>query len=568
MDEYDFVVVGSGSAGSVVASRLSENPDWKILLLEAGGDPPIESEIPNFFIALQKSKFDWNYHTEVSDKANKSMPNGCFWPRGKLLGGCSAINAMLYVRGNSRDYDQWESAGNPTWGYEDVLQYFKKSEDNVVDSIADSCEGKYHGKGGLLKIDHQRWTDPITKVIIEAAKEIGCKYVEDINGKTSVGFTLLQSTALDGARYSTAKAFLIPAGHRTNLHIIKNCQVTKLLYDDKGAVTGVSFILNDSKEMKAMITKEVILSAGSIGTPQILMNSGIGPEKHLRSLGIDVIKNLAVGENLQDHAFVPLIFKLHKSTAAPITMEEHLDQLYNYLIYKNGPLASIGSACISGFFNTLDKNNQFPDTQTHYFYLKCKNPAVAGFLTIQGYEPVIVKTIADCNEDHDILMCWIVLLNPKSIGKIELRSSDPLDKPKIDANYLDEKVDVDTLIRGIRMHQKLLLTNTFKEHEAEYFKIPFNGSLNLEYDSDKYWESYVRHMNTTLYHPVGTAKMGPDSDVKAVVDYQLKVKGVKGLRVADASIMPKIVSGNTNAPTIMIGEKVSDFIKKDFGFED
>lgn len=516
---------------------------------------------------MQKTDFDWKYNSEISDKASKSIPNGSYWPRGKILGGSSAINAMVYSRGNSRDYDEWEKMGNPTWGWTNVLKYFKKSEDNLVSSIADSFQGKYHGKGGYLKIDHHRWIEPFTKVIIKAVEEIGYKEIEDVHGPDYIGFTNMQANAANGERFSAAKAFLIPAGNRKNLHIIKYSHVIKLVYDNEGNVSGVRFILNEQKELKVKAKKEVILSAGTIGTPQILMYSGIGPENHLKKLGINVVKNLPVGENLQDHLIVPFIVKLHKSTSKPITTQERLDNLYNYLIYKNGPLSSTGSVSLSGFINTLDRDSKFPDAQFHYFYFKQMDSAVAKFLKVQGYEEEVVKSIVDANEKQDILVCWMVLLNPKSIGKLELRSSHPLDKPKIFTNYLNVKEDVDIMVRSIRMHQKLLKTKPFIEHEVENVIVSIKGCKNLGYDSDDYWECYVRHMSTTIYHPVGTAKMGPDSDNTSVVSSTLKVKGVKGVRVVDASIMPNIVSGNTNAPTIMIGEKASDFIKEEYGFK-
>lgn len=473
---------------------------------------------------------------------------------------------MIYSRGNSRDYDNWEKLGNPTWGWNDVLKYFKKSENNLVESIANAHEGKYHGKGGLLKVDNYKFQEPIHKVIMNAAKEVGFEEVDDVNGPNFIGYTWMQGTVDNGTRCSTAKAFLLPAKDRKNLHIIKNSQVTRLKINSQGKVTGVNFITEKGKSVLVNVKKEVILSAGAIGTPHILMNSGIGPEKHLKQIGIKVVKNLPVGRNLQDHVIVPFFFRLHKSTSKPITKEDKLNNMYNYLVFKDGPLSSVGLISLSAFISSDDKESPFPDIQFHYFYFKQQDDDLKPFVTILGYDDEVKRSVLKDNEDHDVLVSWIVVLNPKSIGSIKLSSLNLLDKPKIFANYLDENEDVEKLLRGVRIHQKLTKTKTFKKHEAEDMKITITGCKSLDYDSDKYWECYIRHMSTTIYHPVGSAKMGPSSDKTAVVDSRLHVKGISGLRVADASIMPNIVSGNTNAPTIMIGEKAADFIKEDFGF--
>ncbi|XP_055678447.1 glucose dehydrogenase [FAD, quinone]-like [Lutzomyia longipalpis] len=565
-EEYDFIVVGSGSAGAVVASRLSENPDWKVLLLEAGGDPPAEVEIPAIYFYLQDSVYDWSYRTEYSDKASKAIPNGSFWPRGKLLGGTSTFNAMNYIRGNRRDYDQWEAKGNPGWGWKDVVYYFKKSEGNEDSEVADDAIGKkFHNKNGPLKVSFFSTTDPLKLMFPEAAKELGYKYLHDFNAEEHIGFGIAQGSASKGVRSSTARAFLVPAKNRPNLHVVKNALVLNVEFEDKTA-TGVKVNLDGKKILIAKAKKEVIVSGGSVNSPHLLMLSGIGPKDHLKQHGIEVVKDLPVGQNLQDHVIVPLFFQFHKSTATERNPEDIGEEVYKYLIHRNGPLSNIGTSDSMGFVNTKN-DSVFPDIQYHHFSFKRQSAELIYAFGAYGYEQSIAKTVTDASQEGDVGAILVTLLNQKSKGSIELKGKEPEYYPKIFANYLDEQEDVDTIVRGIRLYMKFLSTETFKKHEGHYIKLPLSECDRLEYDSDNYWECYTRHMATTLYHPTGTAKMGPEFDKDAVVDPRLRVKGIKGLRVVDASIMPDIVSSNTNAPTIMIGEKGADLIKEDWKYD-
>ncbi|XP_059619952.1 glucose dehydrogenase [FAD, quinone]-like [Phlebotomus argentipes] len=551
-EEYDFIIVGAGSAGCVLANRLSENPRWKILLLEAGGDPPIESAIIGLSVSLTKTQYDWEYYTELPQKPGFTRVNFGYWPRGKMLGGSSSMNGMLYVRGNENDYDNWEALGNPTWGFANVLEYFKKSEQNHNPEIADAFGGYYHSKDGLLSVELFKNNDTFNQDFIESAQEMGFKFILDINANEHIGFTFSQGTIRSGVRESTAAAFLRPAMNRPNLHIVKHAHVTKLEIENRGKVSGVSMVLRGKKKLKAFAKKEVILSAGAINSPQILMLSGIGPASHLQEMGIPVIQSLQVGKNLQDHTIVPLIVKLDESKATSLNSAEALESFAEYLIRHTGTLATTGTIQTIGYVNVHDPLSRFPDFQ---FYQ---------LLFHKGFTQEISRIIADEAKTSHVLIMSPSMLKEKSRGEILLRSAEPTEKPRIFANYFSEDSDVKAFVKAIRLYLKFLKTNTFKNHEAELFIIPLPECDLLTFNSDEYWECYCRVIVTTVFHPVGTVKMGPDSDPDAVVDHTLRVKGTTGLRVIDASIMPIIPSANTNAPTIMIGEKGADFIKEDW----
>ncbi|GAB0093753.1 hypothetical protein DMENIID0001_089280 [Sergentomyia squamirostris] len=503
-EEYDFIIVGAGSGGSVVASRLSENPKWKILLLEAGGDPPNEAEIPATSYDLPGTKYDWNYFTEKSIKASISLTKGSSWPRGKMLGGCSSHNGFIYMRGNRQDYDEWEALGNTGWGWKDVLQYFKKSEGNKNDEIADQYGGKFHNKDGLLTVELFPPNNPWKFMFIESAQELGYKHLIDFNAKDHIGFGIGQGTICNNRRMSAAKAFLVPAKNRPNLHVLKNAHVLNLEFSGGKQVTGVKVNIANKKTLIAKARKEVILSAGVVNTPQILMLSGIGPKYHLQD---------------------------------------------------NGDLM--------GQINTRN-DSAFPDV-VYYFGVYSKNDlGLKGFFKFQTYEKSLTNRIINVNRDYHILIVFVTLNYPLSRGSIKLRGPDPNYSPKIFANYLDEQKDVETLHLGILIYLKMQYSKIFKKHGIEIIKSIVPECDKYKYGTDKYWECHIRHVSATNLHPVGTAKMGPDYDPDVVVDPRLKVKGVKGLRVIDACIMPVITRGNTNTPTIMIVEKGSDMIKEDW----
>lgn len=555
ISKYDFIIVGAGTAGSVVANRLSDNPKWNVLLLEAGGDPPVEEQVPGYmFQLINNLNYTWRYKTEVSDHACLGSVNGCAWPRGRLLGGCSAINAMVYVRGNRRDFDTWEALGNPGWGWNDVLESFKRLEDPRHMNIAKSNQNP-------VKLDAYGSDIPIKEIIFKAAEELGHGKLEQLEDESFLGFQNLPGSLDYGTRNSMAKAFLSPIRDRPNLHVIKHAYATKVLLTKlTNRAKQVKFRIG-KRSYKAHATKEIILSAGAIDSPKILMHSGIGPKTHLQSFGIKNIVNSPVGRNLQDHLVVPLYFKMGSHSPEP-SIREQINDMYEYLTTRKGPLSTIGSLDTTGFISTLPDKSSFPDIQYLYLFFRRYSPDLIAYLSSLDYSRAIVDAILKVNNETDIFIAYVVLLNPKSVGHLELRSKDPLDSPKINANYLDHNDDVLTFLRGIREQRKFLKTNSFITNKVEDAGLELPECDRFESDSDQYWNCYARVMSVTVYHPTSTVKMGNNEN--SVVDSRLKVKGVERLRVADASVMPFVTSGNTMAPTILIGQKASEFIIDDW----
>ena len=479
------------------------------------------------------------------------------------MGGSSAVNAMVYVRGNRRDYDTWKKQGNPGWGYDQLLKYFKKSEGNQVDRIIKHSQGKYHRSGGLLKVDSFNSNETLKNVIYESAFELD--YVEQIDINVDgdhIGFATAQGTLYKGERHSVAKAFLVPIKDRKNLHIIKNAFVTDLIVK-KDSVKGIRFTVK-GKKLEAKAKKEVIVSAGAFGSPKLLMLSGIGNAEDLKKLDIPVVKNLSVGYNLQDHVMTPLEFKFHEKTAENQTPQEIADSLFSFLTHRVGKFCGTGISDLLGFINTEDEDAIYPNIE-YMFVGQPKN--LIGYnvnLENVGFNDDFASQFLKANSEAETVQAVITLLNPKSRGTVKLRSKKPEDLPIIDANFYDDAEDLKIMIKGMREILKFRETKNFKTHGAELFRFKIKECDKLKYESDDYWKCYISYLSGTLYHPSGTCKMGPSTDPEAVVDPRLRVYGVKQLRVVDASIMPQVVSGNTNAPVVMIAERAADMIKADW----
>nr|CAH7724670.1 unnamed protein product [Callosobruchus chinensis] len=563
--EYDFIVIGGGSAGAVVASRLSEIPEWNVLLLEAGPDETEITDVPSLAAYLQLSRMDWAYKTMYTGRACLGMKNGqCNWPRGKVLGGSSVLNYMLYVRGNKNDYDLWEQLGNPGWNYSSVLKYFIKSEDNRNPYLARS---PYHGTGGMLTVQESPWRTPLVLAFLEAGAEMGYP-IRDINGADQAGFMIAQGTIRRGSRCSTAKAFLRPIKRRHNLDIALNAHVTRILINPSTKrAFGVEFIRKGRKQV-VMARKEVIMSAGSLNTPQILMLSGVGPKQELTKHGIPVLADLPVGENLQDHvAMGGLTFMIDKPVSIVQDRFQAFPMTMQYVMHGKGPMTTLGGVEGLAFVNTylgFLGNRSWPDIQFHMAPASINSDAGAKVRHVLGLREDLYDMVYGPIANKDVWTLMPLLLRPRSRGWVRLRNKNPFAPPLIHANYFDDPHDIKTLVEGAKIAINISESRAFKRFGSRLHRIPFPNCKHLQFASDAYWECHIRTISMTIYHPVGTCKMGPDSDKEAVVDPRLRVYGVSGLRVIDASIMPTIPSGNTNAPAIMVGEKGADLIKEDW----
>ncbi|XP_055933903.1 glucose dehydrogenase [FAD, quinone]-like [Argiope bruennichi] len=552
--EYDYIVVGGGSAGSVVASRLSEEPCVSVLLLEAGATkPPLLNDVPALSRFFWFTDIDWQYKTVPQKHAAYFLENQqVIWPSGKGLGGSSLLNAMLYVRGNKKDYDDWEAQGAKGWNYKNVLPYFLKLENNTN---PDYLNNGYHATGGPITAENPKYQSEIRRPLYETAQELGYRIL-DSNAARQTGFNDLQGNIRNGQRCSTAKAYLVPAENRTNLDIIKGAHVKKILFDGSRAV-GVQFDYRN-KEYNVRTRQEVIMSAGTVNTAQILMLSGIGPKEHLKKLKIPVIANLPVGNNLQDHCCCPLPFTFDSKT-----IDEKLQDPQNINAYVNnrtGPLSSVEFISVIAFLNGkgVSPREDFPDYQLYFIEI---NKQIAKYQT--GLKPLLYDLAFSPYENDPIFICLSSILHPKSRGTVRLQSTNPYDPPLIDPNYYADPADVEAVVKGLKTCLKIGSSKSMKKVGAKRFEtfLPKLTDLIPDLLRDEYLKVLAKSFVLTLNHQVGTAKMGDPKDPTTVVDPELRVKGIQGLRVVDASVMPIVPSGNTNIPTIMVAEKASDIIK-------
>jgi choline dehydrogenase len=525
---YDYVIVGAGSAGCVLAHRLSADPSRRVLLLEAGGpdDSPL-IRTPAMMALLADSRYDWRYRTAPQPHCNMRRFH---WPRGRTLGGSSAINYMIYVRGHAADYDGWSRLGNPGWSYRDVLPLFKRSEHN--ERLADA----FHGRSGPLNVADHRFRHPLSEMFVAAAAATGAAHNPDFNGAAQEGCGFYQVTQKDGRRWSAADAFLRPAMERENLTVLTSALACRIRFDGRRAV-GVEY-LSRGQAGFAEAAREVVLCGGSVNSPQLLLLSGVGPAADLRALGVSVVQDLpGVGHNLQDH----LGTFVRAETTEPVSLYGATPEMLaaaqaEYEASGQGVLSS--NIAEAGAFLRTDGRQPTPNIQAFFLpYCLTESPS-------EAFQPYC----------HGVSVAFYVT-RPASRGRITLASTDPLDQPVIDPGYLSDPADLPQFVEGIKMVRRILSAKPLGDVVGRELG-PGAGVR-----SDAEIAAYVRdRASGTIFHPVGTCKMG--TDAMAVVDPELRARGLDGLRVADASIMPTLIAGNTNAPTIMIAERAADLIRK------
>jgi len=518
---FDYIIVGGGSAGCVLANRLSQDRSVKVLLLEAGGpDQRWEVHMPAVFSRLYKSPYDWAFETEPQ----RQLDQRCLYiPRGKVLGGSSSINTMIYTRGNPYDYDLWRDLGNPGWSFSDILPYFKQAEHQARGTST------HHGIEGPLSVADLRHVNPLTHAFVKACEEIGIQRNDDFSGPQQDGAGYYQVTQKQGRRHSAAAAYIKPIAYRPNLTVLPDSHATQIQLERNRAV-GVNYLRNGVSQ-SAFAEREVILASGAIGSPQLLMLSGIGPADHLRSLGIEIIQHLpGVGRNLQDHLGIILTYECTEPVS--LVNAEKIGNVLRYMLFKQGPLTSNVSE--AGAFVRTERGLPAPDLQL-------------GFVPAYGHDRGFKRP------PGHFFSIGCTVLRPFSRGHIELRSKQPTDPPLIQPEYLSDERDMHGLVQGVKLCRRIVQSNSFAAYRGEEL-YPGNAL-----QGDEAIMQFIRGFSQTVDHVSGTCKMG--TDPLAVVDPELRVQGIESLRVVDASIMPTIISGNTNAPVIMIAEKAADMIK-------
>ncbi|XP_049941910.1 glucose dehydrogenase [FAD, quinone]-like [Schistocerca serialis cubense] len=566
-DVYDFVIVGGGSAGCALASRLSEIPEWSVLLIEAGGEESIFNQVPMLVSYTIPTAWNWGYRTERSPGACLGLRDQrCIWPRGKVLGGTSVINYMLYTRGSRRDYDLWEALGNPGWGYGQVLHYFKKSEDQRNPVLAAS---PYHSTGGPLTVGEAPYHTPLSRAFLEAAAYLGYP-LRDTTSDPNHGFQFIEGTTRAGQRCSSNKAFLSSkVRRRRNLTIWLRTRALKIIMEN-GRAVGVQVARKSRapavREVRAR--REVILSAGTLNDPQLLMLSGIGPSQHLRELGIPVLANLSVGYNLQDHVGIGGITFMVNETGVGLTEEQlrALPNLAAWITRGQGPLTVLGGAEAVGILNSShnERGQDWPDLEL-LFAGGSTNVDEGGLKMAHDLSDEVYDKVYRPIKGQTSWTIFPIGLHPHSRGLVRLRSRNPYDAPLFYPNYFADPRDVRAIVEGAQLAVRFSRTPAMRRYGSRLHDVPIPGCERIPFATDAYWECQLRHYTMLFHHQVGTCKMGPRSDPDAVVDARLRVHGVRGLRVVDAAIAPVLPSCHTNTVAIMIAEKAADMIKQDHG---
>ncbi|XP_046386907.1 glucose dehydrogenase [FAD, quinone]-like [Ischnura elegans] len=552
LPEYDFVVVGAGVAGSVVAARLSEPRDdggqpWSVLLLEAGPEEPSATQVPAYAVAAIGTDLDWKYTTERQEKACLSSGGICKWPRGKMVAGTGAMNGMMYNRGNRRIYDEWNVDG---WSFDEVLPYFIKAENNKNPEYLDAG---YHGFDGPLPVQSFRDHPLLSEDVVRAAVEMGYGN-GDVNGANQTGFVIAQMMTEDGMRVSSAKAYLRPNYNRQNLRVAINVHVTRVVFDGIRAV-GVEYVDASGAKNVVNARKEVVLSAGALSSPQLLLLSGVGPKEHLTEMGIPVVADIpGVGKNLHNHISTGVGFTISKPNYNTL----NLKVLQQFLDSLNGPMSSTGLTQNTGYLTSKYQDEKdFPDLQVFFdgFGAGCSN-------TGQDMECKDGRLQGQCGRMNINARPTNVL--PESRGYLRLRSADPFDYPVMQPNYFSVDKDVLVLVEGIKMMINLTRAQALKQYDFQLIEDKVKGCEGEDFGTDEYWICMVTRYTGPEHHQSGTVKMGNDDDPDAVLNPRLRVRGVQNVRVVDASIFPRAPNTNPVATIIMCAEKLSDMVKEDW----